>query len=309
MALEKFKKIVFSFIAASITASSLVACGSSDNVGLTLENTQVLQPNNSMEAAANEISRKFKFGTIIDAKTPRVKFDVPKKNGLFGWGKKKVDLRQFDSPIANQGQLGACTAFAVVKGLREFLLIRDHKPLVPLSPLFLYYQERKFEGTVGTDSGARLSSGMKVLQDVGTSPEDIWPYVIANYAIEPVPLAMAAATQYRVSGIKPLDGLKEIKAELDKQNAVVFAMTVYQSFARPVNGVIPVPDTRNEKILGGHALECVGYDDFKGWLIMKNSWGPDWGDHGYFYMPYDIFDLGIVRDAWAATTTGAPLIH
>jgi C1A family cysteine protease len=202
--------------------------------------------------------------------------------------------------------LGACTAFAVVKGLREFLLVRDHKPLVPLSPLFLYYQERKLEGNVEKDSGARLSSGMRVLQNIGTSTEEVWPYIIGNFALEPVPLAMAAATEYRVSGIRPLDGLKAIKAEIDKQNPVVFAMTVYQSFARPVNGVIPVPDTRNEKILGGHALTCVGYDDGKEYLIMKNSWGNAWGDKGYFYMPYKIFELGIVRDAWTASTITGP---
>jgi C1A family cysteine protease len=147
---------------------------------------------------------------------------------------------------------------------------------------------------------------MKVLQQIGTTPEEVWPYVIANFALEPVPLAMASATQYRVGGIKSLDGLKEIKAEIDKQNPVVFAMTVYESFARPVNGVIPVPDTSSEKILGGHALECVGYDDGKDVLIMKNSWGPDWGDKGYFYLPYKIFQLGIVRDAWTASTINSP---
>lgn len=307
MALKNLQKKLFSFVATALTATTVIGCSTDNAINFPVQDTESFQSFGNKNDSG-DITKKFKFGTIIDAKTPRVKFDVPKKNGLFGFGK-KVDLRQFDSPIANQGSLGACTAFAVVKGLREFLLIRDGKPLVPLSPLFLYYKEREWEGNVDRDSGARLSTGMKVLQQVGTPPEEIWPYVVANFAIEPVPLAMATASQYKVSGIKPLDGLKAIKAEIDKKNPVIFAMTVYQSFAKPVNGVIPVPDTDNEKILGGHAITCVGYDDSKDLLIMKNSWGATWGDKGYFYMPYKLFEMGIVRDAWTASTINTPSVN
>ena len=42
-----------------------------------------------------------------------------------------------------------------------------------------------------------------------------------------------------------------------------------------------------ERVVGGHAVCAVGYDDAKQWFIVRNSWGASWGDHGYFYMPYD----------------------
>ena len=51
---------------------------------------------------------------------------------------------------------------------------------------------------------------------------------------------------------------------------------------------------------GGHATCCVGYDDDKQILILKNSWGTDFGDQGYLYMPYKFFDMqiGLVSDGW-----------
>src|SRR5512135_2153560 len=74
-----------------------------------------------------------------------------------------VDLRKFCSPVRDQGQLGSCTGFAIAAGLREFLLIKIGAPLVPLAPLFVYYEERFIEHTVSQDAGAQPRDGLKVL--------------------------------------------------------------------------------------------------------------------------------------------------
>eukprot|EP01034_Spumella_vulgaris_P041037 gene41037-50776_t len=43
-----------------------------------------------------------------------------------------------------------------------------------------------------------------------------------------------------------------------------------------------------------HAVCMVGYDESRRVWIMRNSWGPDWGDHGYFYLPYEyLTDTGL----------------
>ena len=41
-----------------------------------------------------------------------------------------------------------------------------------------------------------------------------------------------------------------------------------------------------KKFVGGHAVCCVGYDDMKQHFIVLNSWGTEWGDRGYCYIPY-----------------------
>ena len=66
---------------------------------------------------------------------------------------------------------------------------------------------------------------------------------------------------------------------------------------------MPVP-AAGESVLGGHAVCAVGYDDAKQCLIVRNSWGADWGDHGYFYMPY-AFASDAANDAmdwWTAAS-------
>ena len=75
---------------------------------------------------------------------------------------------------------------------------------------------------------------------------------------------------------------------------------------------MPYPNTKVEALLGGHAVCLVGYDDnFKntrnGYFIAKNSWGPTWGDKGYFYMPYAVIqNTRMSSDFWAITKVNNP---
>ena len=63
-----------------------------------------------------------------------------------------------------------------------------------------------------------------------------------------------------------------------------------------------MPDTNTESILGGHAVVAVGYDDSKECFIVRNSWGTNWGDAGYFYMPYAyLTNPELASDAWEIT--------
>ena len=60
----------------------------------------------------------------------------------------------------------------------------------------------------------------------------------------------------------------------------------------------------NEKVLGGHAVMAVGYNDDKKVIIVRNSWGVNWGDNGYFYMPYAfITDKNMCSDFWSIIST------
>jgi C1A family cysteine protease len=54
-------------------------------------------------------------------------------------------------------------------------------------------------------------------------------------------------------------------------------------------GIIPMPKP-GEQQLGGHALLCVGYDDDRESYIFQNSWGSDWGNKGFAYIPYQYME-------------------
>ena len=63
-------------------------------------------------------------------------------------------------------------------------------------------------------------------------------------------------------------------------------------------GVVPMP-APHEKVVGGHAVVAVGYDDSAQRVIVRNSWGPAWGQAGYFTMPYDyITNPTLAADMW-----------
>jgi C1A family cysteine protease len=55
----------------------------------------------------------------------------------------------------------------------------------------------------------------------------------------------------------------------------------------------------NEKVVGGHAVVAVGYDDAAKLFIVRNSWGAAWGLKGYFTMPYGyLTEENLSDDFW-----------
>ena len=85
----------------------------------------------------------------------------------------------------------------------------------------------------------------------------------------------------------------------------VFGINIYESFESEIvkkTGFVPMPDTKNEKLLGGHAIMTVMFDDDKKIIGCRNSWGVEWGDKGYFYLPYDfILNKDLASDFWIIT--------
>src|SRR5271157_4958001 len=104
-----------------------------------------------------------------------------------------VDLRpQCPPEVYDQGQLGSCTANAIAAAI-EFDRMKQQLTVFTPSRLFIYYNERVMEGTVGTDSGAQIRDGIKSVGSVGAPPETDWPYNIAEFAVKPPPKAFTDA--------------------------------------------------------------------------------------------------------------------
>ena len=76
----------------------------------------------------------------------------------------------------------------------EFLELKDKLPLVDLSRLFIYYDERVVEHTVNSDSGAMLRDGIKTLAKQGVCTEKTWPYIISEVHSETEPNELQRGT-------------------------------------------------------------------------------------------------------------------
>jgi len=212
-----------------------------------------------------------------------------------------MDLRNGCPPVYDQGQLGSCTANALA-GAFEFDLKKQKKTDFMPSRLFIYYNERVLINTVNSDSGAYIRDGIKTMNKEGVCPETEWPYVIAKFAQKPPAICYTDAKKNQIKSYQRLvNSLNQLQSCIAEGFPFVFGFTVYESFMTAEvakTGLVPMPK-RTEKVLGGHAVMAVGYDDKKQVFIVRNSWGKGWGDKGYFYMPYAyITDQNKCDDFW-----------
>jgi C1A family cysteine protease len=216
-----------------------------------------------------------------------------------------IDLRSKCPIIYDQGELGSCTANALA-GAFQFELLKQirirSKTMIP-SRLFIYYNERVLEGTVSSDSGASLRDGIKTLNNDGVCSENLWKYKISRFIQKPSAACYANALKNQVQEYISLPAsIPQVKQCLVDGFPVVFGFTVYTSFLSEQvarTGIMPMPQD-NDQLEGGHAVMAVGYDNSKSALIVRNSWGKDWGINGYFYMPYDYTTLAhLTSDFWS----------
>lgn len=214
----------------------------------------------------------------------------------------KIDLRAKFPPPYDQGQLGSCTANAIGACIQFGRLKQNQKPDFIPSRLFIYYNERAMEGSIGTDSGAQIRDGIKSVVKQGACLETTWPYTITKFTQKPPPKAFQEGAKYQVTSYSRLtQTLSQLKGCLASGFPFVFGFTVYDSFESQEvanTGVVPMPSPK-EKSLGGHAVVGVGYDDAAQRFIIRNSWGSDWGQKGYFTMPYSyLTESNLADDFW-----------
>lgn len=228
---------------------------------------------------------------------------------------RSVDLRPQCSSVVNQGQIGSCTGNALA-GAIEFIELQqlgddiddslqneiflDGK-FASVSRLFIYYNERWLEGRTQEDSGATLRDGVKSLTQWGVCKESDWKYSESNLFKQPTEQIYEAAKPHSISVYLRIQTLLDMRQCLASGFPFVFGFSVYESFESPEvarTGVMPMP-YRDESLLGGHAVMAVGYDDAREVLLVRNSWGREWGQKGYFEMPYAyVEDRSLSQDFW-----------
>lgn len=225
-----------------------------------------------------------------------------------------VDLRpHLLLPVLDQGAEGSCGACSG-SALMAYLLGASE----PFSRQQIYYNTRVLERQpIPSDPGVQTRSILKVLTKPGTYPEHLWEYTSSNYSR--LPPAGLEATK-RLKSYSRLVTETEYLACLTQGSPFILGFTCYDSIDSDElahTGVMTQPDPKKEQVIGGHDVLVVGYatkfktseavktagvdpslvDDTA--LLIRNSWGPDWGLQGHFWMPLSYAtNPSIGGDAW-----------
>jgi hypothetical protein len=203
----------------------------------------------------------------------------------------RVDLRPFMTTVENQGRTSSCVANAVA-GAYEYLAKRHlGASAYDVSRLFIYYNARDLGGCADEDGGSVIGDAIEGLKRYGACAERTWPFEEGAVNERPSDEAFDEAVEFLVEGAELVPTrLDAWRGALAEGHPVIFGISLYESFdAHRRRGLVPMPSPRESSRAshGGHAMLCVGYSDKDRLFIVRNSWGDDWGDGGYCYIPYD----------------------
>ncbi|CAF1293883.1 unnamed protein product [Adineta steineri] len=224
---------------------------------------------------------------------------------------KKVDLRRFMPSVEDQSEAASSTGNAMA-AIYEYLNCRVTGRLVHFSPLFIYYNSRVKDNQGDkniVDDGATITSTIETMARNGVCPEEAWPYDFTKVNTHPRIDCVAVGTAHKISEAFELHiNVNEMKCCLAQGLPILVSLNLYESFGKAgSHGIVPMPtsDEIGSSKNAPHAVVLVGYSDRSKAFIVRNSWGSDWGDDGYCYIPYDyIGNDKLCTAAWTIKKAG-----
>ncbi|XP_024115671.1 cathepsin K [Oryzias melastigma] len=184
-------------------------------------------------------------------------------------------------PVRNQGLCGSCWAFSSL-GALEGQLRKKTGVLVPLSPQNLVDCSTA-DGNMGCRGGYITKSYSYIIRNNGVDSEEFYPYEHQN-----------GKCRYSVTGkagycssfhVLPRGDEAALQAAVAAVGPVAVAVNAMLSSFHSYKGGL-YNDLNCNPVLVNHAVLVVGYGSEAGqdyWLV-KNSWGPGWGEGGFIRM-------------------------
>ncbi|XP_027798291.1 dipeptidyl peptidase 1 isoform X1 [Marmota flaviventris] len=224
------------------------------------------------------------------------------------WDWRNVRGINFVSPVRNQGSCGSCYSFASMGMLEARIRILTNNSQTPiLSPQEVVSCSQYAQGCEG---GFPYLIAGKYAQDFGLVEEACFPYTGTDSpcTVKKDCFRYYSSEYYYVGGF--YGGCNEalMKLELVHRGPMAVAFEVHDDFLHYHSGIYHhtgLRDPFNPFELTNHAVLLVGYgtDLATGidYWIVKNSWGTNWGESGYFRIRRGTDECAIESIAMAAT--------
>lgn len=196
---------------------------------------------------------------------------------------RSIGGKNYITAIRDQKSCGSCVAFGCLATIEGSMSWQQQKPnpATDLSEAHLYYCYGAKEG-VSCSTGWWPEKAFVHCVSGGVVDEACYPYSPGDQ-----PCNLCADWQKRLTKIKSTKVLTgnvaSMKTWISSKGPIVGCFIVFQDFFGYKSGVYSHVSGQQ---VGGHCISIVGYDDGKGCWICKNSWGPAWGEQGFFRIAY-----------------------
>jgi len=193
------------------------------------------------------------------------------------------------TPIRDQGGCGSCWAFGGVAAMESHILIAGNDPTYPLN----LSEQYLVSCSPGSCNGWGAHSTLAWLQSDGTVDEPCLPYTASDLTQCNERCNDWVYRNLKITSWGQCYSVAEMKAAL-AVGPITGAFLVYDDFFAYSGGVYQHVWGGEA---GGHMIAIVGYSDAENAWICKNSWGPNWGEDGYFKIRMGYDECGM--ETWA----------
>jgi C1A family cysteine protease len=215
------------------------------------------------------------------------------------WDWRNASGRSFVTPVKDQGGCGSCVAFGTTAAVEASVRVNLNQPnlAIDLSEAQLFYCVARQQGRTCAN-GWWPGPALDAYRNQGIADESCYPYVAGDQDCTNL-CADWQSRVTRIAGWETLSSSDAMKQWIATIGPVASCFTVYNDFFAYQAGVYRHV---TGAVAGGHCVCVVGYDDAAQCWICKNSWGPGWGDQGFFRIAYG--ECGIDATMWGVNVGG-----